>query len=92
MINNGTIYLDDLKLNDRSLSEKASKKTRVPVLTVEVIPGLESNATELSFKWNVTAQTERILDIQMYFDNPLVVSQNAVSFLILTNLLIFVDS
>jgi len=38
-------------------------KVRVPVLMVNVIPGLESNATELSFRWNVTSQEARKLDI-----------------------------
>jgi len=83
MINNGTIYLDDLQLKSRELAVTTSSKKnkiKVPVLSVEVIPGLESNATALSFVWNVTTQESRQMDIQMYFDNPLVVSQNAVSF------------
>ena len=58
MINNGTIYLDDLQVKTRELAVTTTKKarTRVPVLSVEVIPGLESNATELTFRWNVTMQ------------------------------------
>jgi len=57
MINNGTIYLDDLiKLRKRDLVAKwTPERAKIPVLTVEVIPGIESNVTLLGFKWNVTA-------------------------------------
>jgi len=77
MINNGTIYLDDLQVKSRELAVTTAKRARirVPVLSVEVIPGLESNATELSFRWNVTMQQARIMNIQLYFDNPMIVSQ-----------------
>ena len=71
--------MKDLRELAVTTSQKKSK-TKVPVLSVEVIPGLESNVTELAFRWNVTAQSDRSLDIQMYFDNPMAVSQNAVSF------------
>ena len=50
MINNGTIYFDQLaphrnlrsKINPRQLD-----RVRIPVLEVNVIPGLESNASDL---------------------------------------------
>ena len=61
MINNGTIYLDQLTTKSRELkiTKTNIQKVRVPVLTVEVIPGPDSNATALSFKWNVTAEDKR---------------------------------
>lgn len=49
------------------------------MLKVEVIPGPESNVTELGFRWNVTVQQARLMDVQMYFDNPMAVSANPVS-------------
>jgi hypothetical protein len=57
LLNNGTIYLDQItphrdlgaKINPRMLT-----KERIPVLSVRVIPGLESNASDLLFIWNVT--------------------------------------
>jgi hypothetical protein len=98
MINNGTLYLSDLEflppplpplrsLQHRELPLKNEKK--VPVLTVEVLPGSdESNSTALSFVWNVTQETPKDMTIQLYFDEPLVVSSNPVSL----SLLIFKDS
>ena len=53
MINNGTIFLSDLQGYGRELRLRPDD---IPVLQVEVIPGIESNATELSFVWNVTKQ------------------------------------
>jgi len=56
MINNGTIYLDDVKINNRELAVDRmlgvkttfnNKKKRIPVLSVEVVPGIESNAADL---------------------------------------------
>lgn len=44
-----------------------------------MIPGPESNATALTFKWNVTMQNSLEMDIQFYFDYPEVVSANSVS-------------
>ena len=60
MINNGTIYLDELDIkhpffSNRKLLAKKEKE-RIPVLTVDVIPGLLSNATALGFKWNATTE------------------------------------
>jgi hypothetical protein len=46
---------------------------------VEVISGPDSIAEDLTFKWNVTAEDKRNMDIQMYFDNPIAVSANPVS-------------
>jgi hypothetical protein len=37
------------KINPRLLEE-----IRIPVLEVNVIPGLDSNASNLQFNWNVT--------------------------------------
>ncbi len=31
-----------------------NQKKRIPVLQVEVLPGLESNTADLQFVWNVT--------------------------------------
>ena len=89
MINNGTIYLDDFK-NKRSLAADRilgvtstinNKKKRIPVLQVEVVPGLDSNAADLQFAWNVTQQEAKSLHVQLYFDNPYKVSANPVSHL-----------
>jgi hypothetical protein len=87
MINNGTIYLDDFK-NKRELAADRmlgvtttinNKKKRIPVLQVEVVPGLESNAADLQFAWNVTQQEAKSLHVQLYFENPYKVSANPVS-------------
>lgn len=75
MINNGTIYLSDLEMKrnlqnrfyrhlDINTKANDSKKGQeIPVLAVEVIPGLESNSSQLSFRWNVTYETETVLSI-----------------------------
>jgi hypothetical protein len=53
MINNGTIFLSDFfRANGRVLQDNVAGKD-VPVLSIEVVPGLESNATLLEFTWNV---------------------------------------
>jgi hypothetical protein len=57
MNNNGTIFLDQLNLTRDLQSEinpKNIKNERLPVLEVNVIPGIESNAADLEFVWNVT--------------------------------------
>ena len=62
MINNGTIYLEDLEIKRDSSANRMlgvtttnnNYKKRIPVLQVEVLPGLESNAADLQFVWNVT--------------------------------------
>ena len=54
MINNGTIYLDDFGRELAVSTAKNVKKKNFPVLQVEVLPGLESKAEDLSFRWNVT--------------------------------------
>jgi hypothetical protein len=33
-----------------------NQKKRIPVLQVEVLPGIESNPIDLQFAWNVTQQ------------------------------------
>ena len=45
---------------------------------MEVIPGEESDVTFLGFTWNVTALSERQLEINLYFDNPIMVSSNPI--------------
>jgi hypothetical protein len=87
MINNGTIYLSDLKDNrelaaDRKLAvttRNNNQKKRIPVLQVEVLPGSESNPADLQFTWNVTQQEAQSLLVQLYFENPYRVSANPVS-------------
>ncbi len=92
MINNGTIYLDDFQgstTNQRDLgvsTVKNSKRKSKPILQVEVIPGLESKAEDLSFRWNVTEESTKTLRVQLYFDYPLNVSSNPVSLLLLTRI------
>jgi hypothetical protein len=60
MINNGTIYLEDIEAYRDSRRQlgistvKNGNKKKLHVLQVEVIPGLESTAQDLSFRWNVT--------------------------------------
>jgi hypothetical protein len=76
MINNGTILLDSP--NERRLGVK------VPVISVEVLPGSDSNVTSLGFTWNATHLDKRELSISLYFKNPELVSQNDVSLTKLT--------
>ena len=57
MNNNGTIFLDQLNLTRDLQSEidpKNINNERIPILEVNIIPGIESNATDLLFIWNVT--------------------------------------
>ena len=86
MINNGTIFLDDLEtkreLHERGLGVTTTvrkKKKAYPVLSVEVVPGLDSSAADLQFAWNVTQQEAQSLHVQLYFDTPMKVSANPVS-------------
>jgi hypothetical protein len=56
MNNNGTIFLDQLDLTRDLQSEidpKNINNERIPILEVNIIPGIESNATDLQFIWNV---------------------------------------
>jgi hypothetical protein len=62
-----------------------SKQKSIPVLQVEVIPGLDSIASDLSFRWNVTEENAKTLHLKLYFDYPLNVSSNPVSKLKLTS-------
>lgn len=91
MINNGTIFMDELDMyyDHRILRSHDENRDRIPVLTVEVLPGFESSAEDLTFRWNVTAEDKRTMYIQLYFDKPLVVSSNVVSLLLS---FIFIDS
>jgi hypothetical protein len=56
MINNGTIFLDEVGLG-RLLGNETSE--RVPILQVAVSPGRDSNKDNLAFTWNVTQQGTR---------------------------------
>jgi len=51
MINNGTIYLDQV---DYSRRLQADNTDRIPILQVNVIPGIESDGTNLNYSWNIT--------------------------------------
>jgi hypothetical protein len=44
MINNGTIYLEDLNRELAVSTVQNTKKKSLPVLQVEVLPGIESKA------------------------------------------------
>jgi hypothetical protein len=48
-------------------------------MEVKMIPGPESNATELGFSWSLTSESEDELSIQIAFDKPTAVSTNPVS-------------
>ena len=52
LINNGTTFVSS---KDNRRLETASK-VKVPVLQVEVFPGIESDLADLQFTWNVTVQ------------------------------------
>ena len=83
MINNGTIYLEDLKPRGArelgvSTTNNQSKKSK-PVLQVEVLPSIDSSPADLQFVWNVTQEDSRSLNVQLYFEDPLKVSQHPVS-------------
>ena len=56
-----------------------AEKKRKPVLQVDVIPGVDSSAQDLSFRWNVTDVKSETLELQLYFDYPLNVSSKPVS-------------
>ena len=62
LINNGTIVKDG--------------KT-YPVLEVLVEPGDDSDPEKLTFVWNVTAQTNTTLTLQLYFDQARWISSNS---------------
>ncbi len=85
MINNGTIYLEDLQGYNNSRRQLGistvfkAKKKKKPVLQVEVIPGPDSKVQDLSFRWNVTGENAKTLELKLYFDYPLNVSSNPVS-------------
>jgi len=56
MINNSTIYLDQVDFELARALEMLDNtgKARVPILQVSVIPGNESNIEDLQYTWNVT--------------------------------------
>ena len=66
MINNGTIFLDDV-INHRDLRNKIHprhlERVRIPVMEVNVISGIDSNATELQFIWNVTREDAKTMEV-----------------------------
>jgi hypothetical protein len=55
-----------------------SAADELPILELNLIPGPESNATELSFNWTETAQKEDELSIKINFKNSTAVSINPV--------------
>ena len=59
MINNGTIYLEDLTRELAVTTVQNGVKKSIPVLQVEVLPGIESKAQDLAFSWNVTSEDLR---------------------------------
>jgi hypothetical protein len=54
-------------------------KPKIPVLQVSVLPGPDSDPSDLGFTWNVTSQADKKMKIQMYFQHPEKVSANRVS-------------
>ena len=66
MINNGTIFLHDV-INHRDLRNKINprhlERVRIPVMEVNVISGIDSNATELQFIWNVTREDAKTMEV-----------------------------
>ena len=66
MINNGTIFLHDV-INQRDLRNKINprhlERVRIPVMEVNVISGIDSNATELQFIWNVTREDAKTMEV-----------------------------
>jgi hypothetical protein len=76
MVNNGTIYMNELQmLGDykRELIWQREADQR-PCLELQIIPGEGQNPKLLNFTWNATVQDYEFIDIQVYFDNPEVVS------------------
>jgi len=63
MINNGTIFLDDFGRELAISTVKNVKKKSVPVLQVEILPSLESKAEDLTFRWNVTHEDAKMLQV-----------------------------
>jgi hypothetical protein len=63
MINNGTIFLDDFGRELAISTVKNVKKKSVPVLQVEILPSLESKAEDLTFRWNVTHEDAKLLQV-----------------------------
>lgn len=49
------------------------------VLDLVIIPGENTNLTNLKYKWKVTDFTESEMKIQMYFDNPQYISTFSVN-------------
>ena len=54
------------------------EEEKIPVLTVEVIPGIESKMEDLGFVWNVTQQETFSLNVQLFFTNAIAVSSNVI--------------
>ena len=52
---------------------------QIPILELSLVPGPESNATELGFSWNLISEKEDELTIQLTFENPTAVSSSPVS-------------
>jgi hypothetical protein len=63
------------------INPRHSDGIRIPVLEVNVIPGLDSDSNNLRFNWNVTKEDENSMIIKLFFQNPLNVSSSPVSLL-----------
>jgi len=84
MINNGTIYFDQVDYSRRLQADNSTD--RIPILQVNVIPGIESDGGNLNYTWNVTQQGTREIKIQLYFSSPSMISTEPVSVACLTSL------
>ena len=72
-INNGTIFKDEVpiarklrrrdKINPKDLRQLATERPSVPVMELKMVPGLESNASLLTFIWNVTKEDSLSMEI-----------------------------
>jgi len=74
LINNGTV-IANASSTKRSLAIKTfSNKQTLPSFQVELHAGVDSNPEDLRFTWNVTVEKKDELHVQLYFENPSLVS------------------
>jgi len=77
LINNGTVIPNEnSKKRSLAITTNSNKQT-LPAFQVEVHAGVDSNPEDLQFTWNVTKETKDELHVQLYFENPLLVSVNS---------------
>lgn len=70
MINNGTIYLNEVEsiYNRRSLAKTfAKERVKVPILEAEIIASADTDPRNLNFTWNVTKMNNKTMELQFYF-------------------------